>query len=402
MMKTTIATIALLLGLSGYARSSAPPVPGAGQGSAEARAAASASSAEAAAKADVLLAESEIWVSEMEAAVKGGSDGSGCPPNFSLRTFLRDKKDKKTSKEIGEEIPDPDGKTKVEWEFYNVCNALSAKSPAACSELGEVVRQEQDKSLNAYTKGVAGGGGSSYAAYNTAKDKCNASYLFMRAKVAAVSRDPNFIAACKDTAPGMPPMKSPASVDAICAAWQNSSSGSLDALSAAIANGVKTPLKPEYVREVAREMVSDPAWCAASDQDDAKLGCMELNDYRAALAKKDAKTCKGGLCRMLMGAGAASCEPYAQKVKKQVCARYYRTKFSEDRGPLIEERLKIAEALITGAAGKVGGLKEAQAFTERLDRVYTLRDRLNAATLVLTPLGQKPQKAAPAKAGTKP
>ena len=103
----------------------------------------------------------------------------------------------------------------------------------------------------------------------------------------------------------------------------------------------------------------------------------------------------------LSGVGsAASCDQYAVKVKKQVCARYYRTKFSDDRGPLIEERLKLAEALVSGATGKVGNLREAQAFTERIDRIYALRGRLTSAVLVLSTLSQK-QQGAPVKAGTK-
>lgn len=413
MMKTTVVSFALLLGLRGVALSA--PLPTA----TDTRPAAGPSVAEASAKADLLLAESEIWISELESAVKGGNDGSGCPPNFNLRSYLRDKKEKKISKTIGDEIPAQDNRAKAEWDFYFVCNALATKNPASCSELADHAR----------LKGAVGDGKISAIDYNTEKDMCGGIYSRMRVKIAAVARDPKFMDACRDMVQAWwPPMKSPASVDEICTAWQVSRQGNSDEEDArasatperggqeppvlvarvkgvvtAISNGLKTPLKLEEVKNLAYESVNNPGWFSSADEEASKLSHQELNDYGAALAKKDSNSCKGGLCRMLMTGSAASCEQYAGKVKKQVCARHYRTKFSEDRGPLIEERLKLAEALVAGAAAKASDLREAQAFSERLDRIYSLRDRLTSAMRVLTPLGQKPQKGAPAKAGgTKP
>lgn len=426
MMKTTVVSFALLLGLRGVALSAppTPPIPGgAAQGAAETRAPAGPSVAEATAKADVLLAESEIWIAELEHAVKGGNDGSGCPPNFNLRSYLRDKKEKKISKTIGDEIPAQDNRAKAEWDFYFVCNALATKNTAACAELADQTRDQSNL-----------GDGTSNVTYNTEKDMCGGIYSRMRVKIAAVARDPKFMDVCREMVQQWwPPMKSPASVDAICTAWQASRQGNSDEEDAraseeqsgraergtaaeeqeppalvarvkdivtAISNGLKSPLKPDQVRNLAYESISNPFWFAGASEEVSKLGHQEVNDYRLALAKKDSKSCKGGLCRMLMTGSAASCEQYAVKVKKQVCARYYRTKFADDRGPLIEERLKLAEALVAGAAGKVVDLREAQAFSERLDRVYSLRDRLTTAIRVLGPLGQK-QEGAPVKAGAK-
>ena len=222
----------------------------------------------------------------------------------------------------------------------------------------------------------------------------------MRAKIAYVARDPNFMTACRESAPYIPPAKSPAALDATCAAWQ-SSSRDTGPLASAIANGMKTPLKPEYARETAREMISDPALCAAENKDDASLGCIEINDYRAALAKKDAGACRGGLCRMLMGGGAAACEPYALKLKKHVCSNFYRSRYSAERTPVVEERLKVAETLITSVSSRVTNLREAQAFTDRLDRVYSLRDRLARAVAVLGKLNKGADKTPAKGAGSK-
>lgn len=429
MMKTTIVSFALLLGLSGFALSEPPPAPasapgpGAAQGAAETRASAGASAAEAAAKADVLLTESEVWISELESAVKGGNDGSGCPSNFNLRAYLRDKKEKKISKSIGDTIPAQDSRAKAEWDFHFVCNALAAKNPASCSELADHSRLQ----------GAVGDGSMPHASFNTEKDMCTAVYSRMRVKIAASTRDPKFMDVCRDMVQAWwPTMKSPASVDAICSAWQISRQGNSDeedargaekqarakraagaeqqvppaiaarvkGLVTAISNGVKMPLNHENAEGLAFESVFGSFWFSSGDEEMSKLSHQELSDYVAAFAKKDANSCKGGMCRMLMVGSAASCDQYAVKVKKQVCARYYRGKFSDDRGPLIEERLKLAEALVSGATGKVGNLREAQAFTERIDRIYALRGRLTSAVLVLSTLSQK-QQGAPVKAGTK-
>ena len=189
-----------------------------------------------------------------------------------------------------------------------------------------------------------------------------------------------------------PPAKSPAAVDAICTAWKNTTQDT-GALVSAIMSGMKTPLKLETAREVAGEITSDPAACGNGNRSQA-LECNEINDYRAASGKRAA--CRGGLCRMLMGEGPGACDYYDLEVKKYVCSNFYRAKYSAERGSIIEEKLRLAETLIASLSARVSDIHEAQAFSDRLDRVYALRDRMTQAVAVLGKLGKSVGKA-PAK-----
>ena len=348
---------------------------------------ATASVAESTTRADLLLNDAEVWVAELEKTVKGGKDGSGCPPNFSMRNYLHDKKERRGEKELGANIPDSGA---THWEFGLVCRALAAKSVEPCAEASDVVRYADGAgSTTKKDKPLSNGG---RVELSTQKDKCIASYQLMRAKIAYVAHDPNFMALCRDTAQAIPPAKSPAAMDAICTAWKNTTQDT-SALVSAIVSGMRTPLKPEFARETAGEIISDPAMCAGGNRDQS-LECNEVNDYRSALGKK--ASCRGGLCRMLTGEGAGACDSYDLELKKYVCSNFYRAKYSAERGPIIEERLRLAEALIASLSSRVSDIREAQGFTDRLDRVYALRDRLTQATAVLGKLGKSIGKA-PAK-----
>ncbi|MEQ1918383.1 MAG: hypothetical protein ABL955_04230, partial [Elusimicrobiota bacterium] len=268
---------------------------------------------------------------------------------------------------------------------------------APCAEAAEVSRSAKGVGSSSKDKSLSNGDLREFA---TQKEKCVASYQLMRAKVAYVARDPNFMAFCRDTAQAIPPAKSPAALDAICKAWQNTAQDT-GPLVAAIVGGMQTPLKPEFARETAREIISDPATCAGGNRDQA-LECLEVNDYRAALAKKDPNSCRGGLCRMLMGAGPTACESYDVEIKKYVCSNFYRARYSAERGPIVEERLRLAEALVSSLSARVTDLRDAQAFTDRLDRVYSLRDRLTQATAILGKLGKSAAKTPAKGSGTNP
>ncbi len=370
--------------LCGAAWSATIPQSAPASGPAEA---ATSSVAESTARADMLLNDAEVWVSELEKTVKGGKDGSGCPPNFTMRNYLHDKKERRGEKELGTNIPDAGG---ASWEFGLVCRAIAAKSAAPCAEASDVVRFANGAGNSSKKDSAMANGGR--IEYGTQKDKCSVSYQQMRVKIAYAAHDPNFMAICREMSQANPPAKSPAAVDAICTAWQNTTQDK-SALISAIMSGMKTPLKPETAREVAAEITADPASCENGNRSQA-LECNEINDYRNAVAKRG--TCRGGLCRMLTGEGAGACDSYDLEVKKFVCSNFYRAKYSAERAPVIEERLRLAETLVASLSSRVTDIREAQAFNDRLDRVYALRDRMTQAVAILGKLGKTVGKA-PAK-----
>lgn len=335
---------------------------------------------QAGAHVELILRDVEAMVAEFEGTARGGADGSSCPPGFNLRNYLRDRKEKKGEKELGSNVPDADG-AKLGWEYYNTCLALAAKSENSCNEIADIARDDAKSGESYYNKA----GGAALAASQTQRDSCVKGYTLERVKVAYIMKDPGFAGICKAAAPYLPPMKSPASLDAICAAWQAALPGNLSALSSAIMAGVREPLKAEYAMQTAREMVTDPAWCAGVQEADTKLSCTELGDLRAA--GRNPAACKGGLCRMALGGGAAACEPYAAKLKKQLCKRFYGTKYSGERSAVIDQRLKEAEQLLAASGRGAATMRQAQLVQQRLDRLYELRDRAFKADKVLGPLG---------------
>jgi hypothetical protein len=334
---------------------------------------------------DLLLGQAALAVGELETTAKGGPDGTGCPPGFSIESYARDAKAKRSVKELGADIPDQGGAIKNDYQYYAVCRALAAGIESPCASLLEIVAQPPQKNRTLYATGAAAPTQGAFQERVSEKDRCVDSFRVHRVKIAFVARDARFMEECREAAPSMPPFKSPDAQETFCAAWSSARVGATDGLAAAIMGGVKTPLKPEFARDAAREMVSDPAWCADDAGDDQKRACRELNDYREALAKKSPDACKGGLCRMLMGGGPRACEPYAAKLKKAVCTSVYQAGFAADRGEAAEKSLKTAEAIILRAAPRAPKLADARGFLERLDRVYELRDRAFNATEALGP-----------------
>ena len=382
---TAAAMILVLCAVTGHAQ----PAPMASSNAADA---ATALTPESIKRIDLALGQAEVVVTSLEAVAKSGPDGGGCPANITVRKISADLKNKQLSKETGDDLPDSadsargDASAKVEWQLYNLCQALAAKSAAPCADASAITPKTDDH------RSGRRGASASY------QDTCTRNFHKDRVRAAYIARSANFLDVCREALPQVAPFKDAAATEAACKAWL---SGGADGLAGAITTGLSRPMPREEAMQAALEMSAQPGICAKLPTDLVRRTCREQDSYRKALAAGNASPCAGGICRLLMGGGAPACESYAKSVKSVVCVSRYGPDFVAASEKDFKAALDPAAAFIDNANPAGGDPKALKDLDSRLDRLYALRDRFQKASDLIAPKVKKGETGGPAApAGT--
>jgi len=137
--------------------------------------------------------------------------------------------------------------------------------------------------------------------------------------------------------------------------------------------------------------------CASDPVELSRDICEERVKFRAAFAKKSAAGCgDGGICRVLMGEPAVACEIYAAEFKKQACREIYAPRYAADQSWAFTGLVDPVVASLSNAA--LGDAKAEAEVSRRLDAVFALRERMEAAARRIFPK----KKSETTKAGTPP
>lgn len=379
MRKSLLAALLAALSL-GAGAADPPPAPGINRNAAApapgAPAVEGVGSSQAMAQADNLLMQAEKEVLLMEGVSKGGEN---CPPGFTFSQMIADIRSGKLQ---GGEIENlSQGAGRAESRLYFVCQAVAGRSPKACDDAGLFQPKDGKGASSQPRQGAPGAPGVNYSSY---QGSCVAFFHSVRTRAAYLSRDPQFLSYCREAAPYAAPFRDGAAVEMACKAYQGNA-GDPRALAAMLPGALSRPVPPEFALQASREMLVDPTVCASVQDDMDRALCGELADYRKALAGRSIKACRGGLCQMLMGAGAGACESYAAGLKKVACTRRYGGDYAGDRQRLLEQQLGLVEKLLAGGELTAVDLRTAKAFTARLDKLYELRDRSTRALDAVAP-----------------
>lgn len=343
---------------------------------------------------DATLRQAEDIVLDVESMARGGSDGSGCPASFTVRAYMEDIRAKRLSKEAGDDLIDSadgakeDSGPKLAWQFYYVCEALAAKNPAACAEADSVKPKTLNRSVN-YKQGLQNPDAMSeeqalqMQQSQSYQGKCVNAYHLQSARAAYVARSPQFMDVCKQAVPHFAEVKDPASGEAMCRAWRDYN-GDAGPFIAAIQAGVAHPLKREYALGVVREMTVAEGVCSTLDREYFRRACKEMEDYRAAFQAKDAGRCRTGVCRVLMGQGAAACESYGKQFRASACTQRYAADFVAGREKSFKAYADQVESALGEGAG-LGAAKQLKEINARLDKLYDLRARFDRAADSVVP-----------------
>lgn len=338
---------------------------------------------------DENLRQAESIVLDMESIAKGGVDGTGCPPSFTVREYMQDLRSRRSSKETGDDILDSDstrkedGGAKIEWQFYYLCQALATKNPGACAEAASVTPKTLNREVS-YKSGLQDPNAISteqalaMQQSQSYQGKCTISYYQERVRAAYVAKAPNFMDVCREGVSRMTEVKDAASAEAVCRALRDYN-GDPEPFVAAMQSGVAHPLKREFVLGVVREMTVAPGSCASLPREYYRRLCREQEEYRQALAAKSAASCRGGICRVLMGEPLIACESYSKKFRASACTQHYAAEFAAGRGRTFKSYADQIEKTLNSSDAGVGDPKTMKEFNARIDRLYELRDRFDRA-----------------------
>jgi len=357
-----------------------------GAGSASAAPAAVRPTAEKLRLLDAALARAEGYVAALESAARGRETGDGCPPGLRVKDLVADLRGRRLAATLGGNLPEAGG-AKRDWQVYHICRALAASDPAICADADAI----------ASSGGEYSGAAPLAATYRV---NCEVAYQQTRAVAASVRRDPRFPDICRDALPHLAPFKDAAAVDAVCRAWSEDKGGGHEPLLAAMAAGLTRAMGREYLLGAARELTADPAYCPKLSNDYMAAVCRELDDFRRASAAADASRCRGGVCRVLMGGGAASCDDYSRGFMRVACAKSYAAAFTADSREAFARLSGEAERTLAGLDAGASGPVELEQVGVRLDRLYALRARMDKASAAYAPLAATP--ATPGAAGSPP
>lgn len=333
---------------------------------------------------DEALSKAGAIVADVESMAKGSLDGTGCPPSFSVHSYLQDLHGHRFAKEFGNDIPDADGldgrhqdasaSTKTDWQLYFLCGALASHTSVACSDAAALPFSSYDNGLPKDW---------------TYADECAESYRAQLAETKYLAKAPDFLGACKEYLTHLKGKASPAnggSFDAICAAWRDSS-GDARGLATVIQHNLNPSVPIKDAVYIAQEMLTSPNFCSSVQQSWPYQGriCQERQDYRKALAAKDKGLCHGALCRVMMGDGAVACEVYAKKFKTAACSRIYSAEYLTAAETNFKHYADQVDAALGGSEPAVGNPKLLKEFNSRLDKLYDLRDRFDKASQTISP-----------------
>lgn len=357
---------------------------------------------------DSALNLAEGIVIDVESIAKGGVDGTGCPPTFTVREYMQDMRNGRYSKQTGDDLVDHDAThkedagPKLEWQLYYLCQAVAAKNAGACAEADFIKPKTLHKDVN-YKDGLQDPGAMSteaalaMQASQSYQGKCANAYAQVRAVSAFLSRAPDFLEVCRESIPKLAELRSPAAAEPMCRAWRDYN-GSAEPFLQAIQTGVAHPLKREYALGVIREMTAAPGACAGVEHAYFKRVCGEMEDYKRALAARTPGACRGGICKVLMGEGLLSCEGYAKSFRTSACDLAYRDSFLTSREGTFKSYADQIEKTLASSDAGIGNARALKEFNARLDRLYDLRARFDAAAEEISPKSVK--KGSPAGKGT--
>lgn len=284
------------------------------------------------------------------------------------------------AKTMGGDLPEAGG-VKRDWLVYHVCLALAAGKPAPCAGADAIAAKG-----GRYTGPVRS------ALSN--RTNCEIAYQQTRVVAAWMRRDPRFMDACLDAAPHLGDFRDGAAVEALCAAWRDDAGGAHDAVLSALAAGLRVSPGREYLRGVVQELFPEPKTCTALGEDYLAVTCGELSDYRAAVAA-GAGRCRGGICRVLAGAGPEACRDYTKSFMRAACAQGYASDFNAVQRRDFEELAAAAEKVLVGLDSAAGSKVELEQVGIRLDRLFALRARIDEASALYAPLSAPSAGASP-------
>lgn len=321
---------------------------------------------------DADLLKCEDLAAQLERAQTDRAKGTGCPPGVRAGDLASDLRGGKLAKLLGGTLPEENGAQR-DWQVYHVCRALAASDPGPCVDAGAIAAPGVDY-IGASKKPV------------TYRENCEIAYYQTRAEVAAIRKDPRFMDVCREALPHLAPFKDDAAVAALCIAWRDDAGGSREGMVAALQAGLARPMSREYAVDAVREISADPSYCGKVSDDYLVETCRETASFRLALAASDAGKCRGGLCRALMGQGAAACDPYAKTFLRVACTQDYANDYARDVRKRFEDIAGKAESDLTALDAGASGPRELAEIGSRLDRLYDLRARLDRAAAAYAPL----------------
>jgi len=344
---------------------------------------------------DENMRQAETIVLDMESIAKGGVDGTGCPPSFTVREYMQDLRSRGSSKETGDDILDSDAThkedsgAKIEWQFYFLCQALATRNPGACAEASAVTPKTLNREVS-YKSGLQDPNAMSteqalaMEQSQSYQGKCTISYYQERVRAAYTAKAPNFMDVCREGVSRLTEVKDAASGESVCRALRDYS-GDPEPFVAAMQAGVAHPLKREFVLGALREMTVAPGTCASLPREYYRRLCREQEEYRQALAAKSAAPCRGGICRVLMGDGLIACDSYSKKFRAAACTQHYAAEFAAGRARTFKSYADQIEKTLSASDSGLGDPKAMKEFNARIDRLYDLRDRFDRAADKINP-----------------
>jgi hypothetical protein len=326
------------------------------------------------------ISVAEALTREMESLAKGGPDGSGCPVNLDSRSFHDNLKRDLKSGPLLKEIFGKAGKAadKSAWSLYYLCLAIATKDVGVCADLPTLD----------FTPAPAG----APMKNKNSQSDCAAIAQIVQLYRAYDSSAPGFLDTCVSAATKAEEggWASPAALRGMCRAVSDYKGNPESFIAAARAARRPSPSSAEAL-QLLQEITGDPKACAGADSDFAAAFCRERVDARKAAQAKDPKLCGGGLCSVMIGGPAGACDGYKAEIRKSACKAYFTPRYAAESTKAFTRLQEKVTAALNGS--NQNDLKLAKAVNERLEKLYALRGRFDAAATVVapaTPIAVKP------------
>jgi len=314
--------------------------------------------------------ESALYaVEDLETVAAGGADGTNCPKNLTARSISADLKSGKLPKELAGNVLVGVVKNGEQWELYHVCTALADKNPGLCADMVATDPELPAKQLQEHPE-------------TTMRGRCALVSRILPVYRAYDAKDPAFVDLCAALAPNFDGLTSPEALRKTCQEWA-AYKGNPDAFADAYALTVTPAPSRQEALDNLLKLIGDPKQCASLTQPLQREVCKERGNFQRYLATKDKAVCRSPLCRALAGEPAAVCEPYAAEVKKVACRAVYAPRYADEQTRSFQEFSDQALGLL-GNKG-MDSRKSLAAVNERLDKLFALRARLDAAAERIAP-----------------
>jgi hypothetical protein len=319
-------------------------------------------------------------VEDVETLAAGGADGSSCPKGVTAQAVEADLKANKYQKDLAGLILMAINKNGEQWELYHVCAAFASKNPGVCTDMvttDVAVPAEQLKEHPEWTM----------------RGRCSVLLEILPVYRAYDAKDATFVEKCAGLAPSFDGLTSPEALRNACVALA-AYKGDPEPFAAAYSQAVSPAPSHDEILQILQKLTADQKSCAGLNTPVQRDVCRERGAFQRAVASKDKSSCRSPLCRAFAGEPVAVCEPYAAPVKKAACAAVNTPRF-------VDEQTRIFQGLsdqVVAALSNAGleNLKAVTATNQRIDKIFALRARLDAAADRVAPktLPAKPVKPA--------